>query len=57
MEKISNAGDGTYSVISSESHADRFVEERMLAVIEHIAKDVKIQVEFNQDRVTAYTSK
>jgi Ca-activated chloride channel family protein len=54
MEKVSNAGNGIYAVISSESHADRFVEDRMLATIEHVAKDMKIQVEFNPEVVTAY---
>jgi Ca-activated chloride channel family protein len=54
MEKVSNAGNGVYAVISSSSHAERFVEERMLATIEHVAKDMKIQVEFNPEVVTAY---
>ncbi|MDD9942493.1 MAG: von Willebrand factor type A domain-containing protein [Myxococcales bacterium] len=54
MEKVSNAGNGIYSVISSSVHAERYVSERMLSSLEHIAKDVKIQVEFNPDHVQAY---
>ncbi|MCP4197215.1 MAG: DUF3520 domain-containing protein [Proteobacteria bacterium] len=54
MEKISNAGNGFYAMISSEAQADRYVEDRMLATMVLIAKDMKIQVEFNPDDVYAY---
>ena len=54
MEAISNKGNGVYGVISSQAQADRYVSERMLSTIVHIAKDVKIQVEFNPARVYAY---
>jgi Ca-activated chloride channel family protein len=54
MEEVSNAGNGVYAVISSESHAERYAEDRMLATILHVAKDMKIQVEFNPEAVTAY---
>lgn len=54
MEGVSNAGNGTYSVISSEDRAIEYVNERMLANLEFIAKDLKIQVEFNPEQVHAY---
>jgi len=54
MEAISNKGNGIYGVISSTEQADRYVSERMLSTIVHIAKDVKIQVEFNPASVYAY---
>jgi len=54
MEKVSNAGNGVYAVISSEEQAARYVEERMLNTLFLIAKDMKIQVEFNPDEVYAY---
>ena len=54
MEKVSNACNGNYAVISSESHAERYVENRLLSNLVLIAKDMKIQVEFNPDHVTAY---
>ncbi len=54
MEKVSNAGNGIYAVIGSEEQAARYVEERMLASLHHVAKDMKIQVEFNPEHVYAY---
>jgi len=54
MEKISNAGNGIYGVISSQSQADDYVENRLLGNLYFIAKDVKIQVEFNPAFVRAY---
>lgn len=54
MEKVSNAGDGMYSVISSQTQAGRYAEERLLRTFVHVAKDLKIQLEWNPERVSAY---
>lgn len=54
MEKVSNAGNGTYSVISSTDHAITWVHDRLLSGMHFIAKDVKIQVAFNPNNVLAY---
>ena len=54
MEAVSNAGNGIYGVIANEDHAIDYVHNRMLSTIIHIAKDVKIQVEFNAATVDAY---
>lgn len=54
MEGISNAGNGVYGNITDTDQATRYVEERMLATLEQIAKDVKLQVEFNPEQVYAY---
>ena len=54
MEKVSNAGNGMYSVISNADQAIEYANERLLSTMIHIAKDMKIQVEFNADRVAAY---
>lgn len=54
MEATSNAGNGTYAVISSIEDADDYVENEMLASILFVAKDVKLQVEFNPALVHAY---
>ncbi|MCP4678700.1 MAG: DUF3520 domain-containing protein [Deltaproteobacteria bacterium] len=54
MEKLSNAGNGNYAVISSKSQANDYVEKRMLSNMVLIAKDMKIQVEFNPNHVLAY---
>lgn len=54
MEKVSNAGNGMYSVITSRTQADRYAEDRMLSTFLHVAKDMKIQLEWNADKVYAY---
>lgn len=54
MEAVSNKGNGVYGVISSAEQADRYVEERLLSTLTFIAKDMKIQVEFNPSHIYAY---
>jgi Ca-activated chloride channel family protein len=54
MEAVSNAGNGIYGVISDSAYARRYVQEKMLSTIVHVAKDMKIQVEFNPELVHAY---
>ncbi len=54
LEAISNAGNGFYGVISSEEQAATYVDERLLSTLSLIARDMKVQVEFNPDLVLAY---
>jgi Ca-activated chloride channel family protein len=54
MEAVSNAGNGMYSMISSADQADNYAQNRLLSTLLHVAKDMKIQVEFNPAQVTAY---
>ena len=54
MERVSNAGNGIYSVLYNEDQAIAYAHQRLLSTMFHIAKDVKIQVELNPDRVYAY---
>ncbi len=54
MERVSNAGNGIYSIVTDEERARRYAREELLRTAEHVAKDVKIQVEFNPDHVVAY---
>lgn len=54
MEAVSNKGNGVYGVISSQEQADTYVKERLLSTMNFIAKDMKIQVEFNPTQVYAY---
>ncbi len=54
MESISNAGNGNYYYIDSQDEAERIFEKEMRATLFTIAKDVKIQVEFNPAKVQAY---
>jgi Ca-activated chloride channel family protein len=50
---LSHHGNGHYAYIDSEAEARRvFVEQGAALVV--IAKDVKLQVEFNPERVAAY---
>ncbi|MGK0314589.1 MAG: Ca-activated chloride channel family protein [Saprospiraceae bacterium] len=53
MEQIANHGNGTYEYIDSEKQADKvFIEE--FGKLYTVAKDVKVQVEFNQRLVEQY---
>lgn len=54
MERVSNAGNGIYSLITSQEQASRYAEERMLATLRYVAKDMKIQLEWNPAEVEAY---
>lgn len=54
MEHVSDAGNGTYSVLYSEDQAIACAHEKLLSTMFHIAKDMKIQVEWNPERVYAY---
>lgn len=54
MEKVSNAGNGSYSIVYSEDQAVEYANERLLSTIVHVAKDMKLQVEFNPTHVKAY---
>src|SRR5690606_39266121 len=54
MEAISNAGNGTYAVITDEQHAHDYVTDKLFSSLQFIAKDMKLQVEFNPEHVLAY---
>ena len=54
MEQISNAGNGNYYYIDSIQEARKVFVSEMRATLFTIARDVKIQVEFNPARVQAY---
>jgi len=54
MERVSNAGNGFYSVITSADHAARYAQEKLLRTTEIVAQDLKIQLELNPDHVVAY---
>ncbi len=54
MEALSNAGDGIYSVVYDEDQAIKYANQRMLATLVRVAKDMKIQVELNPQHVLAY---
>jgi Ca-activated chloride channel family protein len=54
MEQISNAGNGNYFYIDNIREAEKVFVTEMRATLFTIAKDVKIQVEFNPAKVSAY---
>jgi len=54
MEQLANQGDGNYYYIDSEREARRIFVDKLCATMEVIAKDVKIQVDWNEDRVKGY---
>jgi Ca-activated chloride channel family protein len=54
MNRVSNAGNGIYSVLFEPDQAIAYAHQRMLSSMIHIAKDMKLQVEFNPTHVRAY---
>ncbi|MEZ5043379.1 MAG: VWA domain-containing protein [Saprospiraceae bacterium] len=54
MEQISNAGNGNYFYIDNIREAQKVFGREMRANMFTIAKDVKMQVEFNPAQVKAY---
>ncbi|MCX4240010.1 vWA domain-containing protein [Paraliomyxa miuraensis] len=54
MEQLADKGNGNYAYIDSGAEAHKVLVEQAGATLMTIAKDVKIQVEFNPAEVAAY---
>ncbi len=54
MEALADHGNGNYSYIDSETEAKKVLVEEMSGTLYTVAKDVKIQVEFNPVNVSGY---
>jgi secreted protein with Ig-like and vWFA domain/anti-sigma factor RsiW len=54
LEKLANKGNGNYAYIDTLNEGRRVLVEQIGATLVTIAKDVKIQVEFNPAHVGAY---
>ncbi|MCC2680361.1 MAG: von Willebrand factor, partial [Pseudobdellovibrio sp.] len=54
METLSNKGNGNYAYIDNQNEAKKVLVEQITGTLVTIAKDVKIQVEFNPTFVKAY---
>ena len=54
MEKLSNKGNGNYAYIDSNQEARKALGNQVAGTLFTIAKDVKIQVEFNPAKVAGY---
>ncbi len=54
LEQLSNKANGNYSFIDNEKEAKKVLVEQMSGTLLTIAKDVKIQIEFNPKKVASY---
>ena len=54
LERIADKGNGHYAYIDSPREAYKVLVEEMGSTLVTVAKDVKIQVEFNPARVGEY---
>lgn len=54
MEEISNHGNGTAYYIDSYQEARKLFSTQLAATLQTVAKDVKIQIEFNPSQVAEY---
>ncbi|HEX9962349.1 MAG TPA: VWA domain-containing protein [Pyrinomonadaceae bacterium] len=54
MEKLADKGNGNYSYIDSKDEARKALGAQVAGTLYTIAKDVKIQVEFNPAKVAGY---
>jgi Ca-activated chloride channel family protein len=54
MERLANKGNGNSFYIDSEKEARRVFQEQLGGTLEVIAKDVKVQVEFDKQAVRGY---
>jgi Ca-activated chloride channel family protein len=54
MEALADKGDGNYVFLDSEEEAEELFKNQFAARFRVIAKDVKIQVEFNPEMVESY---
>jgi len=54
MEQLADRGNGNYAYIDTFSEARKVLADQMSGTLITIAKDVKIQVEFNPEHVAGY---
>ena len=54
MELLADKGNGNYSYIDSAQEANKVLVQEMASTVYTLAKDVKVQVEFNPANVMAY---
>jgi Ca-activated chloride channel homolog len=54
MEQLANKGNGNYYYIDSDRMAERVFGRDFTKMIQDVAQDVKIQVEFDQEAVSSY---
>lgn len=54
METLADRGDGNYAYLDNDKEAERVLVGQIAGTLYTIAKDVKVQVEFDPRRVAAY---
>lgn len=54
LEQVSGRGNGNYAFIDTDKEARKVLVQQADATLVTIAKDVKLQIEFNPNRVAAY---
>lgn len=54
MEQLADAGDGNYAYIDNLREARKVLVEQLSSTLAVVAKDVKIQVEFNPAQISEY---
>ena len=54
MEQLANKADGTYHYIDTVDEARRIFVENLTSLLASVARDAKIQVEFDRDKVISY---
>ena len=54
METLADKGNGNYAYIDSSFEANRVLVQQLGSTLFTVAKDVKLQVEFNPEKVESY---
>lgn len=54
MEQLSNAGNGNYFYVDNEKEADKIFTFDLMGTMFTIAKDVKLQIVFNPEKIAKY---
>ena len=54
LERLGDKGNGYYAYIDTIAEAKRLFEENLTGTLQVVARDVKIQVDFNPDVVRSY---
>ncbi len=54
MEQLADAGNGNYAYIDTLNEAQKVLVDEMSSTLNTIAKDVKIQIEFNPSQIAEY---
>ncbi len=54
MEQLANNGDGFYAYVDTLREAERLFVENLTSTLQAIAKDAKVQVDFNPEVVARY---